>query len=186
MTTAQPESVPVEPDTKDWTWVLDRRCPECGFVAGDVTADRLGVMIRDNATGWEAALAGAAVTARPREGVWSVTEYACHVRDVHLLFARRVRLMLDEDEPTFANWDQDATALESRYDLADPAVVGPELLDAAAAAADLYESVPPGAWGRRGFRSNGSVFSIESIGRYHLHDVFHHLWDVRPSSRPGG
>src|SRR4051794_791858 len=22
---------PVEPDTKDWTWVLDRPCPECGF-----------------------------------------------------------------------------------------------------------------------------------------------------------
>ena len=21
----------IEPDTKDWTWVLDRPCPECGF-----------------------------------------------------------------------------------------------------------------------------------------------------------
>lgn len=23
----------IEPDTKDWTWVLDRPCPECGFEA---------------------------------------------------------------------------------------------------------------------------------------------------------
>ena len=22
--------MPVVPDTKDWTWVLQRRCPECG------------------------------------------------------------------------------------------------------------------------------------------------------------
>ena len=35
------------------------------------------------------------------------------------------------------------------------------------------------AWDRRGTRSNGSVFTVESLGRYHLHDVVHHLWDVR-------
>ena len=28
----------IEPDTKDWTWVLDRPCPECGFEAS--TRDR--------------------------------------------------------------------------------------------------------------------------------------------------
>ncbi|MFT4287610.1 DinB family protein [Nocardioides sp.] len=174
--------IPPEPDTKDWTWVLERACPECGFVADEVTVDQLAPMIRDNATGWEAALAGPEVTTRPRPGVWSTTEYACHVRDVHRIFAERVRLMLDEDEPRFANWDQDVTAVESRYDLATPTVVGPELLDAADAVAAIYESVPPDAWGRRGLRSNGSVFSVESIGRYHLHDVVHHLWDVAEST----
>ena len=25
---------------------------------------------------------------------------------------------------------------------------------------------------------SGSEFTVESIGRYHLHDVVHHLWDV--------
>ena len=23
----------ITPDTKDWTWVLERPCPECGFEA---------------------------------------------------------------------------------------------------------------------------------------------------------
>jgi len=23
--------MPIMPDTKDWTWVLRRACPECGF-----------------------------------------------------------------------------------------------------------------------------------------------------------
>jgi hypothetical protein len=27
-------------------------------------------------------------------------------------------------------------------------------------------------------RSNGDEFTVESLGRYHLHDVVHHLHDV--------
>lgn len=180
--TTQP--APVAPDTKDWTWVLDRPCPECGFAAGEVTVDRFGTIIRDNATVWEAALTRADVRERPAPQVWSVLEYACHVRDVNRLFAERVRLMLDHDEPHFANWDQDETAVADRYDLQDPEVVAQELIDAAAAVADLYEDVPPDAWGRRGVRSNGSEFTIESIGRYHLHDLIHHAHDVSGADAP--
>ena len=79
-------------------------------------------LLRDTATAW---LAGARRRATspsgPRRDVWSPLEYACHVRDVHLLFAERLRLMLDEDEPAFANWDQDATAVERDYAGQDPA-----------------------------------------------------------------
>lgn len=171
----------IEPDTKDWTWVLDRPCPECGYVAGDVTADRLGDLVRDNATAWGGALRGPQVRERPRPGVWSTLEYACHVRDVHRVFAGRVRLMLDAPEgevARFANWDQDAAAVEGSYGQQDPDRVGEELLDAAAEVAALYDAVPPQAWSRRAVRSNGSEFSVESLGRYHLHDLVHHLWDV--------
>jgi hypothetical protein len=86
--------------------------------------------------------------------------------------------MLREDDPEFANWDQDATAVERRYDLADPAVLGPQLVAAAEAAADSYEAVSDEDWSRPGRRSNGHTFTVESLGRYHLHDVVHHLWDV--------
>ena len=50
---------------------------------------------------------------------------------------------------------------------------------AAYAVSDLYASVPPLSWHRRGVRSDGSEFTVESLGRYHLHDVVHHLHDVR-------
>ena len=169
----------IAPDTKDWTWVLDRPCPECGFEAGEVTVDRLGEIVRDNATSWEAVLTLPDVAVRPEPGVWSVLEYACHVRDVHRIFDVRVGLMLAEVDPQFPNWDQDETAVEERYGEQDPAVVSVELMDAATVVAELYESVPPDAWGRRGFRSDGSEFTIESIGRYHVHDIVHHLYDVR-------
>ena len=169
----------IAPDTKDWTWVLDRPCPECGFEADRVTADRIGEIIRDNATSWEAVLEAPDVAVRPEPGTWSVLEYACHVRDVHRIFDLRVGLMLDQDDPHFPNWDQDETAVQERYGEQDPAVVSVELMDAAIAVAQRYDDVPPGAWSRRGFRSNGSEFTVESIGRYHLHDLVHHLYDVR-------
>ena len=52
--------------------------------------------------------------------VWSPLEYACHVRDVFRLFDTRLHLMLDEDDPLFANWDQDETAVAERYSEQDP------------------------------------------------------------------
>jgi len=169
----------IAPDTKDWTWVLDRPCAECGFDAGALDRVDLGAMIRDNAVGWQRVLAAPEATQRPEPRVWSPTEYAAHVRDVHRMFAGRVVLMLTEDDPTFANWDQDETALAERYDLQSPAQVAPELLAAADEVATAYDGVVGDEWQRRGQRSNGSEFTVESLGRYHLHDVVHHLWDVR-------
>jgi SAM-dependent methyltransferase len=169
----------IEPDTKDWTWVLDRPCAECGFAAADVDVARVGNAIRENAALWRVVLAGPEPGRRPRPEAWSVTEYGCHVRDVHRVFADRVALMLAEDAPTFANWDQDVTAVEERYDLADAATVAAELTDAAEHVAAAYDAVPPQALGRTGHRSNGSSFTVDTIARYHLHDLVHHVWDVR-------
>jgi len=168
----------IAPDTKDWTWVLERPCAECGFDPAGVRPAEVPARIRANVAEWRRLLDHEAVGERPAPDRWSALEYACHVRDVFDLFDRRLHLMLDEDGPRFANWDQDATAVEDGYAAQDPAVVGPELLAAAAAVAEQYAAVPPDAWHRRGTRSNGSEFTVESLGRYHLHDVVHHLHDI--------
>ncbi len=110
--------------------------------------------------------------------MWSTLEYGCHIRDVHRIFNDRVRMMIDEDEPRFPNWDQDATAIEDDYGSQDPSVVASELVDAADAVADTYAHVPAEAWSRRGLRSNGSEFTVASIAIYHLHDIVHHAHDV--------
>ena len=72
-----------------------------------------------------------AVTARPQPAVWSPLEYGAHVRDVFRLFDQRLLLMLTEDDPRFANWDQDETAIRERYAEQDPEVVADELEAAA-------------------------------------------------------
>jgi hypothetical protein len=176
--------VSIEPDTKDWTWVLDTPCQDCGFDPVAVSAGQLVDLIHENTRGWYPVLADADFGVRPAPHVWSRLEYACHVRDVHRLFAERVRLMLEADDPEFADWDQDATAVDEAYGEQDPAVVGTELVERAAEVAAVYASVSGDQWRRTGRRSNGSVFTVESLGRYHLHDVVHHLWDV--SITPSG
>jgi hypothetical protein len=170
--------VSIEPDTKDWTWVLDRPCPECGYDAAQVAPQRLADLVHENTRGWFGVLDGPDPAVRPAPHRWSRMEYACHVRDVHEVFAERVRLMLEQEAPKFANWDQDQTAVERRYDEQDPAVVAVELVERAAEAAAAYARVGPDQWQRAGHRSNGSAFTVETLGRYHLHDVVHHLWDV--------
>ena len=60
-------------------------------------------------------------------------------------------------------------------------MVGPELVAAAEAVAARYDAIrdaPEETWARRGLRDNGSEFTVDSIARYHLHDVLHHSHDV--------
>jgi hypothetical protein len=168
-----------EPDEKDWTWVLERPCPECGFDAGVVTGPQVAARLRQNAARWPAVCARADVRVRPQPRVWSPLEYACHVRDVCRVMDSRVNLLLSEEDPAFHSWDQDATAIEDAYGDQDPAAVGVELLAAAEAAAASFDSVGDDSWQRTGRRSNGSVFTIETLGQYFLHDLAHHLYDVR-------
>ncbi|MBV9830445.1 MAG: DinB family protein [Marmoricola sp.] len=170
--------MPIEPDTKDWTWVLERPCPECGYDPAQVDATRAADLLHENTSRWHGVLERPDAAVRPASHVWSRLEYACHVRDVHEVFAGRVHQMLDEDDAQFANWDQDVTALESAYDEQDPDVVAVELVERAAEAAAAYAGVGEGQWTRTGTRSNGSVFTVETLALYHLHDVVHHLWDV--------
>jgi len=174
-----PETAPtIEPDEKDWTWVLRERCPECGFAAADVDPTSIGATVRDLAPRWVAGLHRDDVRERPAPTTWSTLEYGAHVRDVFGVFDGRLALMLDQDDPPFENWDQDATALAERYDLQDPAVVAEQLADAADVVADRFDAVPDDAWERTGRRSNGSVFTVRTLGQYFLHDVVHHLHDV--------
>ncbi len=100
------------------------------------------------------------------------------MRDVFRVFDRRLHLMLEEDEPSFANWDQDATAIEGCYDAQDPGTVAAELRAAGEALAAGFDAVPADAWSRRGNRSDGARFTIETLGRYLVHDPVHHLHDV--------
>jgi hypothetical protein len=171
-------SDPIRPDAKDWTWVLIRPCPECGFDPASVHHTDVAERIRADAAEWVPRLSAPEVAVRPRPSMWSTLEYGCHVRDVHRIFDHRVHLMLDNDEPQFPNWDQDETARADNYAAQEPTVVATELFDAASTVADTYSSVPADAWSRRGLRSNGSEFTIASLAVYHLHDVVHHAWDV--------
>ena len=171
--------MPIVPETKSWTWVLEKPCPECGFDASTVDAREVAELTRLNAAAWPAVLQRDDVRERPDDDTWSPLEYAAHVRDVFTVMRGRLELMLAENDPQFANWDQDATAVEDRYNEQDPELVATQLVAAGGAIADAFETVPTDAWGRSGRRGDGASFTVETLAQYFIHDPVHHLHDVR-------
>ena len=172
------------PDTKNWTWVLERPCPACHFDAGTIECHTVGRTLRSIVDAWRDVLSrGDIVRQRPpkradSEPIWSALEYGCHVRDVFVLFNERLHLMLTQHDPAFPNWDQDATAIAKRYWEDEPTAVRETLVVAGTQLADAFDRVRDDQWLRTGTRSDGARFTIESFGRYFLHDPIHHLQDV--------
>ncbi|WP_285724160.1 DinB family protein [Psychromicrobium xiongbiense] len=167
------------PETKDWTWVLERPCPECGFEAGLQTPTSTAATLPGVIERWEAVLRRADLTVRPDDATWSPLEYACHVRDVFSVMDTRLHTMLTRDEPTFANWDQDATAVDYDYAHQVPQQVSDQLTIAGGRIGERFGAVPPEDWERFGHRSDGATFTVRSLSGYFLHDVVHHLHDVQ-------
>jgi hypothetical protein len=173
-------AVAIIPDDKNWTWVIEARCPECGFDGSAYDARGAGPHLRALTATWEEVLARPDVRTRPDDHTWSPLEYACHVRDVFRVYDGRLERMLTEDGPRYANWDQDATAVEERYGEQEPAQVATVVGAGGSRLADRYDTVPADGWSRAGHRSDGANFTIDSFSRYLVHDVFHHLYhDVK-------
>lgn len=180
MTALPPDLTPdLTPDTKDWTWVLERPCPECGFAASGVRREDVAPLLRQAALDLVDALRRPDAAERPDLATWSPLEYACHVRDVYRLYLARLELMLAQDDPTFPNWDQDETAVAQRYGEQDPAQVARELAEATDALTERFASLPEDAWQRRGRRSDGAQFTITTFSQYLVHDPVHHVHDVQ-------
>ncbi|WP_433725533.1 DinB family protein [Nocardia sp. CA-129566] len=193
--------MPIVPDVKNWTWVLERPCPECGFDPAAITYAAVPGVAREYAGRLAATLERPDAAVRPDDSTWSALEYAAHVRDVCRIFVYRAAIAarteavdpqvpafdakgLDATEtadgiPVFSNWDQDVTAMADRYDQQDPNRVASELTDAADAVARAFESVSAADLDKPVRRSDGSVFTVESLASYFVHDVIHHVHDVR-------
>jgi hypothetical protein len=173
--------MPIIPETKNWTWVLERPCPDCGFDASSVQLSDVPGILRENAAAWPTVLLRPDVRDRPNDSTWSPLEYAAHVRDVFRIFDTRLAAILSAENPEFENWDQDATAVAERYSEQDPAFVSAELVSAGHQLADAFEAVPSDAVTRTGRRSDGATFTVVTLGQYLVHDPVHHLWDVTGS-----
>ena len=170
--------MPIVKDTKNWTWVVERPCPECGFGAANYPDAAIAAAIRDNALAWPAVLARPDVRIRPDDSTWSPLEYAAHVRDVLRVYRERLRLMLETDDPLYPNWDQDETAIAEHYNEQDPQQVSVELAEEAAGMAFVFDGLDADQWLRPGRRSDGAEFTVSSIAKYLTHDLVHHRWDV--------
>ncbi|APA97047.1 DinB family protein [Nocardia seriolae] len=191
--------MPIVPDAKDWTWVLERTCAECGFDPDATAFEAVPGLTRDSAARLAVALERPDARLCPDDSTWSTVEYAAHVRDVCRIFTHRLDITrtggprpgptLGGYDPAvtvgdngilmFSNWDQDATAVAENYAAAETAAVAAELATAAETVARAFEAVPVAERSRAALRGNGSAFTVDSMARYFIHDLVHHVHDVR-------
>jgi hypothetical protein len=166
--------------------VSNGSCPECGLVASSVTGGDLGAAIVEEARLWNALLTrlgdAPSLLARPAPAVWSALEYAGHVRDTLTLFADRIELALEIENPRFEYQDQAAAVLERRYNDADPAEVAAAICSNAERLAQLLDTLPSDAWVRGGTRLDDEYFDVTLLGRFALHEVRHHRVDAEHST----
>ena len=148
--------------------MLERPCPECGFDAAAVRPRRgPEPRLRATRSAWQAVLADADVAVRPAADVWSPLEYACHVRDVHRVFDERLAADARRGRPAVRELGPGRRPRSSGgYGEQDPATVAAELVEARRGG---RASATPRVDGRRsgtarGRRSNGSVFTVDTLG----------------------
>lgn len=159
------------------------RCDECGFVYDDLATADVAVALRSVGPRYEVFMVGAsdsALRTRPREGVWSALEYACHVRDVLEVQRGRVALALVEDRPDFTPMGREKRVVNDRYNGQDLIVVAGQITTAANALADALAALTPDQWDRSGVHHwpTTAERDVSWLARHSVHECEHHLRDV--------
>lgn len=166
------------PDSKDWTWVLGSVCTECGQDVRALNPGQIAGLVRGSVELFTSVLQRADVRERPSPQVWSPLEYCAHISDMYQVMNERLELIINQETPVFANWDQDEAAIRNNYGGLDPMLVAQQLSDSAGRFAGALESLNDQQITRTGYRSNGSVFTAATLAQYAWHDAIHHLHDL--------
>ena len=160
------------------------RCEECGFDFESVTPASAPAAVREFGRRYRAPLTRllkgedeTVLQRRPAPDVWSAIEDAAHVRDVFVLFDRRVAAIVEYDDPVLEVVDHDAVVAAGDYDRLGASVVADELAAAADGLAARFEGLTPEQWERSGTRQ-GERRSVLDIAQRAAHEGNHHLLDV--------
>lgn len=158
----------------------DHACPDCGLSYLDISVDDAVQAIR----GLPVRTAVDAVPAearrrRPAPGVWSVTEYVCHLRDVYAIYTVRLHRTRTEDRPALEPMLNDLRARRFRYNDRDVAAVLDELAANAAGLCDEVAAARAGDWDRVATRLPGETRTARWLVRQAMHEGVHHLRDIQ-------
>ena len=159
-------------------------CDECGFTYDDVAVTDLPARVLGDVAPYRAVVTAAddaALRQRPAEGVWSALEYTCHMRDVLDVQRERLQRVLEEQRPDLPSMGPDQRAVDHDYNGQDPAFVLDELDVAATEFAGTLAGLDGDDWQRVGVYAFAGMGERDAawIGRHTLHEVLHHLMDVR-------
>jgi hypothetical protein len=122
----------------------------------------------------------------PREGAWSALETLTHLRDVVVhVHGLRIRRLLYEDAPVFADFDEEGYR---RASLARGEAIG-DLLDTIVAEhgqlARLLQTLADRDWSRQGRHPSLGVMSIEFLARRVGEHAEEHAAQIAEATRSG-
>jgi hypothetical protein len=115
---------------------------------------------------------------RPAAGVWSVTEYACHVRDVYITSTIRLHRARTEDQPVLEPMLNDLRAKRFRYNDASIDAVVDELASAVNGCIEEVGRFAEGDWHRLVTRLPGEHRTARWLVRHAAHEGVHHVTDI--------
>ena len=115
---------------------------------------------------------------RPPSGGWSALEYACHLRDVHVVYTIRLHRARTENRPVLEPMLNDLRARRFRYNEHDMTAVLRELELVAAGLGDEADRFDDGDWDRVATRLPGEERTARWLLRQAAHEGIHHVRDI--------
>ena len=116
---------------------------------------------------------------RPSPEEWSIKEVCCHLRDSFEIDGERIRLMLSEDEPFLAAYDQEALARERDYQNESMPLVLAALRAFSGGLAYLLENLGEEEWQRTGQHEERGPISIAQYAQLLADHARQHLEQIR-------
>ena len=158
-------------------------CAECGFEYRVSEATKAASAIVAGVAEVVTLLADQDVDVRSRRrpGIWSPLEYGCHLRDVLLVQRERVLAGRRMDRPSCQPMGRDERVDHDGYADQRPADVARQLSDAAQLFSNVLNRLSSADWDRDVIYNypEPAVRSLRWVGVHTLHEVSHHLLDVR-------
>lgn len=159
------------------------RCAQCGFEYDLATAESAGPAIVVGVSQVAGLLRAREpdLRHRPATDTWSPLEYGCHLRDVLLVQRERVLAARRVDTPSFEPMGRDERVDHDGYVGQDPGAVARQMTDAAAMFANVLARLDDTEWERGVVYNYPSTQerSLRWVAVHTLHEVRHHLLDVR-------
>jgi DinB superfamily len=146
--------------------------------------DALGTQLMESADSWRNFLTeadDAYLRTVPAPGIFSPLQYGAHVRDILRVYGDRILIMLEEDDPVFAQFNPDESVWES-YNRLGLEQLAEDLEAQARRLATIFDELEPEQWSLTMIRDGGTdgvhEFTVAGLASYAVHEAHHHLLDA--------
>jgi len=169
-----------------WQWARaqSEQCPQCGQNAAAMDRALLGPALLRSAEEWRRFLVDAEdgyLRKIPAPGIFSPIQYGAHVRDIQGVYADRILLMLQEENPVFPQFNPDEASWNAFNEI-EAVVLADQIRRQAQRLAEILAGLAPDDWSRTMIRDGGSdgvySFTVAGLASYAVHESCHHLLDA--------